>query len=58
MPSDTWWLDSGAIVHACNFVQAMIRRKSLTNQEQCMFIGHGTRVQVTFLGVVRLHLST
>ena len=36
----------------------MISRMSQTSQEQYMFIGGNTRVQVTFLGVVRLHLST
>ena len=32
--SDTWWLDSGATIHACNSVQAMISRRSPTSQEQ------------------------
>ena len=26
--SDTWWLDSGATIHACNSMQAVISRKS------------------------------
>ena len=58
MPSDTWWLDSGATIHACNYVHAMIRRMSPTSLEQHVFMGDGIRVQVSFLGVVRLHLST
>ena len=55
---DTWWLDSGATIHARNYVQVMISRRSPTSQEQYMFMGDGTRVQVAFLGVVSLHLST
>ena len=29
--SDTWWLDSGAIIHACNSMQAMISRRIPTS---------------------------
>ena len=58
MSSDTWWLDSGATIHACNSMQAVIRRRSLTSLEQYVYMGDGTRVQVDFLGVVRLQLST
>ena len=56
--SDTWWLDSGATIHACNSMQAMISRRSSTSLEQHVYIGDGTRVQVDFLGVIRLQLST
>ena len=58
MSSDTWWLDSGATIHACNSMQAVIRRRSSTSLEQYVYMGDGTRVQVDFLGVVRLQLST
>ena len=26
--SDTWWLDSGATIHACNSMQAVISRRN------------------------------
>ena len=54
VPSYTWWLDSGATIHACNFMQAVISRKSPTSLEQYVYIRDGTRVKVDFLGVVRL----
>ena len=54
--SDTWWLDSGDTIHACNSMQAMINGKSPTNLEQYMYMGDGTRVKIDFLGVVRLQL--
>ena len=57
VPSDTWWLDNGAIIHACNFMQAMISRRSLTSLEQYVYMGDGIRVQVDFLEVVKLQLS-
>ena len=47
VPSNTWWLDSGATIHACNSMQAMINRRSPT-----------TKVQVDFLGVVGLQLNS
>ena len=56
--SDTWWLDSGATIHACKSMQAVISRRSTTSLEQFMYMGDGTRVKVDFLGVVRLQLST
>ena len=57
VPSDTWWLDSGATIHACNSMQAVISRISPTSLEQHVYMGDVTRVQVDFLGVVRLQLS-
>ena len=55
---DTWWLDSGATIHACNSMQTMISIRGPTSLEQYVFMGDGTRVQVDFLEVVRLQLST
>ena len=39
-------------------MQAVIRRKSPTSLEQYVYMRDGSRVQVGFLGVVRLQLST
>ena len=33
VPSYTWWLDSGATIHACNSMQAVISRRSSTSLE-------------------------
>ena len=57
VPYDAWWLDSGATIHACNSMQVGISRRSSTSLEQYVYMGNGTRVQVDFLGVVRLQLS-
>ena len=58
VPSNTWWLDSGSTIHAYNYMQAVISRRSPTSLEQYVYMGDGTRVQVDFLGVVRLQLNT
>ena len=54
VPSDTWWLDSGATIHICNSMQTVISRRSPTSLEQYVYMRDGTKVQVDFLGVVRL----
>ena len=56
--SNTLWLDSGAAIHSCNSMQAVISRRSPTSLEQYVNMGDGTRIQVDFLGVARLQLST
>ena len=58
MSSDTWWLDSGATIYACNSMQAVISIISPISLEQYVYMGDGTRVQVDFLRVVRLQLDT
>ena len=56
--SDNWWLDSDAIIHTCNSMQAVINIRSPTSLEQYVYMGDGTKVQVDFLNVVKLQLST
>ena len=58
MSFDTWWLDSGFTIHACNSMQAVINRRSPTSLEQYVNMGDGRRVQVDFLGVIKLQLNT
>ena len=58
LSSNIWWLDSGATIHTCNSMQAVISKRSQTSLEQYVYMGDSTRVQVDFLGVVRLRLIT
>ena len=51
--SNTWWLDSGATIHACNSMQAVISIRSPTSLEQCVYMGDDSKVQIDFMGVVR-----
>ena len=55
---DTWWLDSGATIQTFNSMQAVISIRSPTSLEQYVYMGDDTRVQLDFLRVVRLQLST
>ena len=56
--SDTWWLDSGSTIHIFNSMQAMISKRSQTSLEQYVNMRDGRRVQVDFLGVIRLQRNT
>ena len=33
VPFDTWWLDNGVTIHACNSMKAVIRRRRPTSLE-------------------------
>ena len=48
MSSDTWWLDSGATIHAYNSMQVVISRRNPTSLEQYVRMVDGTKVQVDF----------
>ena len=41
----------------CNSMKVVISRRSPTSLEQYVYMGDGIRVQIDFLGVVRLQLS-
>ena len=44
VPSNTWWLYSGATIHAFNSMQTVISGRSLTSLEQYVYMGDDTRV--------------
>ena len=58
VPLNTWWLDIGAFIHITNSLQAVISRRKPSSLEQYVYMGDGTKVQVEFLGTVRLQLIT
>ena len=44
MSSDTWWLDCGNTIHACNSMHALINIRSPTSVEHYVYMGDGTKV--------------
>ena len=50
VPSNTWWLDTGATIHVTNSLQEMIKRRKPTSVEQHVYMGDGTRTKVEFWG--------
>ena len=57
VPSNTWWLDTGATIHVTNSLQAVISRRRPSSLEQYVYMGDGTKVQVEFLGDCRFQLN-
>ncbi|CAL9015427.1 unnamed protein product [Prunus brigantina] len=53
---DSWWLDSGASIHVTNSLQGFIRKRPPSKDEVKVFVGNGEKVQVDFIGVVRIEL--
>ena len=39
VPSDTWWLDSGASVHITNTLQGFISKRMPNKDEVSVFVG-------------------
>ena len=58
VPSNSWWLDTGATIHVTNSLQAVTSRRRPSSLEQNVYMGDDTKVQIEFLGTVRLQLNT
>ncbi|CAL8136813.1 unnamed protein product [Prunus armeniaca] len=54
---DSWWLDSGASIHVANSLQGFIRKRLLSKDEVKVFVGNGEKVQVEFIGAIRIELE-
>ncbi|KAI5352348.1 hypothetical protein L3X38_005239 [Prunus dulcis] len=55
---DTWWLDSGASIHVANSLQGFITKRPPNKDEVKVFVGNGVKVQVEFIGAVRIQLDS
>ncbi|XP_062091041.1 uncharacterized protein LOC133797221 [Humulus lupulus] len=58
VPSNTWWLDTGATIHVTNSLQAVTNRRRPNSLEECVYMGDDTKVRIEFFGTVRLQLNT
>ncbi|CAL9021700.1 unnamed protein product, partial [Prunus brigantina] len=56
--TDTWWLDSGASIHVANSLQGFITKRPPNKDEVKVFVGNGVKVQVEFIGAVRIQLDS
>ena len=50
VPTNSWWLDTGATIQVINLIQAVTSRRSPTSLEQFIYMGNGTRANVDFFG--------
>jgi hypothetical protein len=58
VPSNTWWLDTGATIHVTNSLQAVTSRRRPSRLEEYVYMGDNTKVRVEFFGTVNLQLNT
>ncbi|BFG20844.1 hypothetical protein CerSpe_071180 [Prunus speciosa] len=58
VPSNSWWLVTGASIHIAHNVQEFTRRREPRKHEVKVFVGNGEQVDVEAIGVVQLKLDS
>jgi len=58
VPSNTWWLDTGATIHVTNSLQELKTRRRLSDGELSIAVGNGVNVGVENIGTASLKLSS
>src|SRR3954463_3240498 len=58
VPSDTWWIDSGATTHISVTMQDCLRSRMPIDGERYIYVGNGNRAAVEAIGVFRIPLCT
>jgi hypothetical protein len=53
----TWWIDSGANVHAANSLQGLVMRMTLRRGESSITIANGVEAKVEAIGELPLQLN-
>ena len=56
--SGSWVFDTGAVAHICNSKQELRNKRRLAKDEVTMHVGNGSKVDVTAIGTLPLHLPT
>ena len=58
VPSNTWWLDTGASIHVTNSLQKLKTRRRPSDGELSIAVGNGVNVGVENIGTASLKLSS
>ncbi|TXG48817.1 hypothetical protein EZV62_024692 [Acer yangbiense] len=58
VPSNTWWIDSGATVHVSNTMQGFLTTRTILSNEQYIMMGNLAKVPVKAVGTFRLVLDS
>jgi hypothetical protein len=58
VPSDTWWLDTGANIHVTNSLQELQNTRKPSNGELMVNMGNGVKVKVEYIGTAKLLLAS
>ena len=57
VPTDTWWIDTGATTHISVTMQGCLRSRMPTNGERYIYVGNGNKVAVKAISIFRLQLD-
>mgnify|MGYP003362117995 CR=1 FL=1 len=58
VPTDTWWIDTGATTHISVTMQGCLRSRLPLDGERYIYTGNGKKAKVESIGVFRLCLGT
>ena len=58
VPSNTWWLDTGSMVHITNSLHGFHTKKTLQKGERTIKVGNRESIQVEAVGTLPLVLES
>lgn len=58
VPINTWWVDSGSMVHVTNSTQGFLTIRKLERNQRTIRVGDGDEHNVEAVGTVRLLMKT
>ncbi|KAL6350396.1 hypothetical protein AAG906_004347 [Vitis piasezkii] len=56
--ANSWWLDTGVVIHVSNSLQEMTNKRKPSKHEEFVYMGDGSKVKVEFFGMIKLRLAT
>ena len=54
VPTNTWWIDTGATTRISVTMQGCLRSRMSTDDERYIYMGNGNKVTVKAIGLFRL----
>ncbi|RVW13581.1 Retrovirus-related Pol polyprotein from transposon TNT 1-94 [Vitis vinifera] len=58
VPTDTWWIDTGATTHISVTMQGCLRSRMPTDGERYIYVGNGNKAAIKAIGLFRLQLDS
>ncbi|RVW97553.1 Retrovirus-related Pol polyprotein from transposon TNT 1-94 [Vitis vinifera] len=58
VPTDTWWIDTGATTHISVTMQGCLRSRMPTDGERYIYVGNGNKAAVKAIGLFILQLDS
>ena len=58
VPTNTWWFDSGSMVHVTNSLQGFLTIQKLERNRRTLKLGNGTELAVEAMGTLELIMKT